>query len=165
MIYNFVLNINVLFVLLQVVNYFNERNSIVYIVSFGASKAFDRVKPNKLFSALFSNNFPSCCIKLIINWYFKRSVSIRWNGFYSRACNVYNGVRQGSVLSRMIFNLYDNKIITCLTTSVAGCYFVICYVSYVMHTDELLLLSGSVLGAHAMLDTYGCIGKTTRYSF
>ena len=34
---------NALFVLRQVVNYFNERNSNVYIASLDASKAFDRV--------------------------------------------------------------------------------------------------------------------------
>ena len=56
---------NALFVLRQVVNYFNERNSNVYIASLDVSKAFDRVNHHKLFSTLIKNNLPSCCVKLL----------------------------------------------------------------------------------------------------
>ena len=68
-----------LFLLKQVVNDFNERNNNVYIASFDASKAVDRVNHYKLFSNLISNNLPNCFVKLIINWYLKMSVCIRWN--------------------------------------------------------------------------------------
>ena len=118
-----------------------------------------------LFSALIPTNLTSCCKKLINSWYFKRYVGVRWNGFNSSAFNVYSDVRQGIVLQPMLFNLYGNKIITCLQTSVAGCYFVSCYWSCIMHTDDQLLLSGSVLDAQAMLYTCGCTGKQLGIAF
>ena len=43
---------NAIFALRQCVEYFNNRNSNVYIASFDASKAFDRVKHYKLFNTL-----------------------------------------------------------------------------------------------------------------
>ena len=58
----------------------------------------------------------------------------------------------------LIYN-YVNKIITCLKTSGAGCYFVNGYVGCIMYVDDLLLLSGSVLGLQAMLHTCGCVDK------
>ena len=75
--------------LIQVVKYFSERNSNVYIASLDASKAFDRVNHYKFFSTLISNNLQSCFVKLIIKWYLKMSVCIRWNGFYSSAFSVH----------------------------------------------------------------------------
>ena len=84
---------NELFMLRQVVNYFNERNSNVCIASFDAAKAFDRVNHYKLLSTFISNNLPSCFVKVIISWYLKMSVCIRWNGFYSSAFSVHSGVR------------------------------------------------------------------------
>ena len=143
----------------QVVNYFNERNSNVCIASLDAAEAFDRVKHCKLFSTFISNNLSSCFLKLIINWYLKMYVCIRWNGFYSSSFSVHGGVRQGSVLSPMLFNLYVNKFITCLKMSGAGRYFVNCYVGCIMYADDLLPLSGSVLGLQALLDTCGCVSK------
>ena len=85
------------------------------------------------------------------------SVCIRRNGFYSSSVSVHSGVRQGSVLSPMLCYLYVNKIITCLKTSGAGCYFVNCYLCCIMYADDLLLLSGSVLGLQTMLDACGFV--------
>ena len=86
------------------------------------------------------------------------SVCIRWNGVYSNAFSVHSRVQQGSVLSPMLFNLYVNKIITCLETCGAGCYFVNYHVGCIMYANDLLL-SGSVLRLQAMLDTRGCVRK------
>ena len=65
----------------------------------------------------------------------------------------------------MLFNLYVNKIITCLKTSGAGWYFVSCYVGCIMYAGDLLLLSGAVLRLQAMLDTCGCVGKQLGIAF
>jgi hypothetical protein len=43
----------------QIVNYYNERGSYVYIASLDAAKAFDRVNHFKLFSALLKKVFHS----------------------------------------------------------------------------------------------------------
>jgi hypothetical protein len=48
-----------IFTLRQIVNYYNERGSNVYIASLDAAKAFDRVNHFKLFSALLKKVFHS----------------------------------------------------------------------------------------------------------
>ena len=59
------------FVLRQVVNNFNERNSNVYIASLYASKAFARVNHYKLFSTLISHNLAKLFCKANYQLVFK----------------------------------------------------------------------------------------------
>ena len=100
-----------LFVLRQVVIYFSERNSNVYIASLDASKAFDWVNNYKLFSTLISNNLPVSFCKANSQLAFKDVVCNKCNDFYSSAFSVHSGVRQGSVLTLMLFNQYANTIL------------------------------------------------------
>ena len=56
-----------IFVLRQLVQFFNSRSSNVYIASLDASKAFDRVNHFRLFSTLINKKFPIVFNKVIIN--------------------------------------------------------------------------------------------------
>ena len=114
---------NAIFALSQVINYFNERGSNVYIASLDAAKAFDRVNHYKLYSTLIRVGLPTCFIMLIINWYSKLSVVVRWNGQLSTPLAILSGVRQGGILSSALFNLYVNCIITSLRQKRFGCHF------------------------------------------
>jgi len=55
----------------QVVNYFSVHGSSVYLVSSGASKAFDRVNHVKLFKMLILKGLPANVIRIMIDWYGK----------------------------------------------------------------------------------------------
>jgi Reverse transcriptase (RNA-dependent DNA polymerase) len=85
-----------IFVLRQLVNYYNERGSDVFIASLDASKAFDRVNHFKLFSVLLKRGFG--LVDLITSWYLKLSVVVLWNGFNSGALRILSVVRLGGVL-------------------------------------------------------------------
>ena len=58
---------NAIFILRQVIDYFNSRRSNVYIASLDASKAFDRINHFKLFSTLCNKGVPIVFINVIIN--------------------------------------------------------------------------------------------------
>ena len=58
----------------------------------------------RLFSTLINKKFPIVFNKVIINWYSKLRTIVRWNGFESANLRVLSGVRQGSVLSPLLFN-------------------------------------------------------------
>ena len=51
---------NAIFVLRQLVQFFNNRSSNVNIISLDASKAFNRVNHFRLFSTLINKKFPNC---------------------------------------------------------------------------------------------------------
>jgi hypothetical protein len=149
----------------QLVTYYNERGSNVFIASLDASKAFDRVNHFKLFSVLLKRGLPLGFVDLIANWYLKLSVVVRWNGFNSGALRILSGVRQGGVLSPSLFNIYVDSIICRLRNTSLGCHFRSCYVGCIMYADDILLLSASLIDLQSMLDTCGSEGSLLGMSF
>jgi hypothetical protein len=154
-----------IFTLRQIVNYYNERGSNVYIASLDAAKAFDSVNHFKLFSALLKKGLPFWFVDIIANWYLKLSVVVRWNGFNSGVLRILSGVRQGGVLSPSFFNVYIDSVINRLRTSSLGCYYYCCYVGCIMYADDILLLSASVIDLQHMLDLCGSEGNELGITF
>src|SRR5271165_6537802 len=124
---------NAIFALRQAIEYFNNRGSNVYMASLDASKAFDRVNHFKLFSTLILKGLPWCFVNVIVNWYSKLSVVVRWNGCDSSKLRVLSGVRQSGLLSPILFSLYVNCMISKLRNHSYGCHIESLYTSCIMY--------------------------------
>ena len=101
----------------------------------------------------------------IVNWYSKLSVVIKWNGQLSQPLTVKSGVRQGGVLSPVLFNVYVNRMLTELCLSDLGCRIRNTYIGCIMYADDLLLLSFSVIDLQSMLNICGNIGLNLGIKF
>ena len=86
------------------VEYFISHGSNVYL-SLDATKAFDRVQHIKLFHKLLDLNFPGGIINILFDWYSKTFTMARWNNSFSRLLLVRSGIRQGGILSPLLFNI------------------------------------------------------------
>jgi len=53
---------------------------------------------------------------------------------------ILNGVRQGAVLSPVLFSIYFDKLIHALKAAKYGCYIGFCFVGVLAYADDLVLL-------------------------
>ena len=88
-----------------------------------ASKAFERVNHLNLFNKLKLRNMCPTILKFLMCTYQRQSVMVNWNGECSSTFSVGNSVKQGGVLSPVLFSLYLDGIIDQLKKKGIGCHF------------------------------------------
>jgi len=90
-------------------------------------------------------------MNILINWYSVSAADVRWDNMLSGTIQLMCGVRQGGVVSPVLFAVYVNDIIVALSEAGAGCYYDYMFVGRVMYADDLLLLSASLCDLQLMI--------------
>ena len=65
---------------------------------------------------------------------------------------VKNGVKQGGVISPILFNLYIDRLLLCLQRSGSGCHISNTYMGALSYADDITLINPSLYGLNRMLD-------------
>ena len=78
--------------LLEFIDYYKKRNTRVFLTFLDASKAFDRVNYWMIFSKLIDKNVRLFIVKLLVFWYTKQEMKVRWGNTISSSFKVGNGV-------------------------------------------------------------------------
>lgn len=156
---------NALFAFRTTIDYFIDRGSTIYAASLDISKAFDRVNHLKLFESLSRTGLPSWILVILINWYGKLSVVVRWKSALSQSFRVSCGVRQGSSLSPSIFNVLMDLFIIKLRAENTGCHVGNQFLGCILYADDIILLSASVSGLQNMLNCCSYVSDELLLSF
>ena len=80
------------FVVNEIIQYYLNNYSNVYVTLLDASKAFARVNYVKLFHLLKSRKLPSIILRFLIVLYTYQSIRVQWGSSISNICSVSNGV-------------------------------------------------------------------------
>jgi len=121
-----------------------ERSSDVFSCLLDASKAFDKVHYGKLFSVLIDRKLPYIVIRFLLDSYTRQKVCVSWDSVKSRYFGALNGVKQGGVLSPILFIVYIDSLIDRLQSSGIGCHVGNRYVGVFGYADDLTLISPSI---------------------
>ena len=135
--------IHALFTVKESVRYFTKRGSNVYCTFLDASKAFDKVLHNGIFKKLLDRKAPVAFVRLLQYWYGNLQCRVKWNNAVGETFAVLCGVRQGGVLSPMLFSLYVNDLIPELKRSGYGIHVGSLFIGCVLYADDIVLLSAS----------------------
>ena len=99
-----------IFTLKCVIKYFTRQNTPVFLCFLGASNAFDRVNHWKLFRKLIIGKVPLVIVRMLIFWYSKQEMCIKWGQATSDYFTISNGVRQDGILSPRLFAVYVDDL-------------------------------------------------------
>jgi len=76
---------------------------------------------------------------------------IFWNGFFSNMFAVKNGVKQGGILSPLLFCVYFDVLINRLTQSGYGCYIGLVFLAVCVYADDIVLLAPTATAMRHLL--------------
>ena len=120
----------ILILLIKKVNYYINNSGKVYACTLEASKAFDRV-----------------------NLLTFQKMRIKWNAAISCSFDTSNGIKQGGVLSPLLFNVYLDELILLLREQGVGCHMNGMFAGAFCYADDVTLLVPTGMTLSAMLDT------------
>jgi exonuclease III len=115
-------------------------------------KAFDRVKHDKLAEVMEKAGIPDLEKRLIINLYWKQRAVIRWDSEISREIEVERGVRQGCVISPLLFNLYSEFMIREAMENMEGIKCGGVNITDLRYADDAILVSDKRRKLQKMID-------------
>jgi len=139
------------FVLQETAQYYLNHDSDVYCTLLDASKAFDRVEYVKLFRSLVAKSIcPVICL-FLVKLYTSQNVRVKWGQVLSHSSRVMNGVKQGGVLSPLMFSVYIDNLLTFLSNARVGCYLGDAFCGALGYADDVVLLAPTLSALHAML--------------
>jgi hypothetical protein len=139
------------FVVEEVIDFYNRNESPVYLVTLDASRAFDRVEYCKLFQLLIDRNICSLYARLLIYMYTRLKLRVRWNGKFSEMFKVCNGVKQGGILSPILFCIYIDVLLDRLKHARVGCFIGNNFIGCVGYADDVCLVAPSCRATRVLL--------------
>jgi len=90
-------------------------------------------------------------IRLLVFWYCKHTCCVQWGNLYSPFVTVSNGVRQGGIMSPVLFNSYMDDLSVCLNNSKIGCSMNGVISNHIMYADDICIIAPSPSARHKLL--------------
>ena len=105
-----------------------EVNQYNYVLLLDAAKAFDKVAFNVLFNKLRDRSMCPRITKFLHHMYTNQSCYVKWGNEHSDSFNVSNGVKQGGVISPLLFSCYIDNFFTITTFRFrVSCRYIVCW--------------------------------------
>lgn len=152
-------------VLKESLSYYVHHQSSVFCTFLDASKAFDRVRYCKLFRVLVSRQVPPLIVRVLINLYICNFVRVQWSGIVSDYFLAGNGVKQGGVLSPVLFCVYIDGLLVALSKAGVGCFLGSNFVGALAYADDIVILAPTASALRIMLAICDNYAKDYSISF
>ena len=128
------------------------KGKALYLCFVDYQKAFDRVKHDKLVEVMEKAGVPELERKLIVNLYWRQHAVVRWDGEVSREVKVERGVRQGCIISPLLFNLYSEFMMKEAMEGVEGISFGGVNITDLRYADDAVLVADKRKKLQHMID-------------
>ena len=105
-----------------------------------------------MFRKLLDRKTPIVIVRILLFWYSKQTVYIKWGRCISDFFCISNGVRQGGILSSKLFSVYIDDLSDKLVKCKVGCYIDNLCMNHVMYADDICLMAPSPAALQELID-------------
>ena len=124
----------------------------------------DTVWHKGLFVKLYNKGLPMRIWHLLYAWYKNSSCSVAWNSATSTSFPIRQGVRQGAILSPLLYSIFVDELLDILSMSGYGVRVNSLYIGAPMYADDLALVAESPQELQAMLNIVHSYAGKWRYN-
>ena len=124
----------------NVVNYFFNRQSDVYIVTLDATAAFDRVNAYGLLRKFIDRGIAFDIIRVLHSLYCSSQACVSIMGYCTQYVDIYGGLEQGSILSSLFYNVYVDGLMKQLSCEKLGCTIGGIYYGTIFYADDIVFV-------------------------
>ena len=155
------------FLINETIRKYNSKHTPVYVCSLDAEKAFDSCNWHQLFVKLRSKGIlPNSILRFLIGLYQHGDAKIKYQNTTSSAFLLSQGVRQGSILSPYLYNIYTEDILKEIRDLNIGTFLDPgINTSIIAFADDLILLSPNLKHLQQMLSLCESYGQATGLKF
>ena len=139
--------------------------SKAFIAFLDARKAFDTVWHSGLFFKLSQSGIAPSIWKVLYFWYSHLESAVMWDNSFSQYFPVTQGVRQGAVLSPILYSFFVNDLLFQLESLNGGLFIGSTFVGAPTYVDDVCLISNDPLNLQQMLDIAQSYAVKWHYSF
>ena len=107
------------------------------------SKAYDNVKHGLLWKKLQDMKFPDKMLRMLKCIYKENTNCVRVNESFTKPFRISTGLRQGCVLSPILFNLFINDLPGSIAATNEGVQFGDSTISSLLYADDLVMIADS----------------------
>ena len=135
----------------ETVRYYNRNGSDVFAVFLDLKSAFDKLNHKKLLLKMMEAKIPAYLIGFVKAMYTDQTANVLINTSKSESFPLLNGVRQGAILSPLLFNFYIDSILNEMKKLKVGCRLDFEMCNAFAYADDVVLLGPSYSSVQLML--------------
>jgi len=91
-------------------------------------------------------------LRFLVNLYTSQTIQTKWGGIVSESVSVSNGVKQGGVMSPILFIVYMDELFKRLAASEVGCFIGNKYCGSFGYADDVILLCPTLMSIRKLLN-------------
>ena len=91
-------------------------------------------------------------LSILETWFALSTSCVRWHSHVSRVFTLQAGVRQGGVLSPLLFAIFIDDMVAKVINENVGCFISSACISIILYADDIILIAPTVSGLQRLLN-------------